>query len=42
MPEDIENLKPEKVLKVAKRKAKKELKMETDVDLLKRFYGDEK
>lgn len=42
IPEDIENLKPEKVLKVAKKKAKKELKMETDIDLLKRFYGDEK
>ena len=41
MPEDIENLKPEKVLKVAQKKAKKELKMETDTDLLKRFYGDE-
>ncbi len=41
IPEDIENLKPEKVLKVAQKKAKKELKMETDTDLLKRFYGDE-
>jgi len=41
IPEDIENLKPDKVLKVAKKKIKKELKMETDMDLLKRFYGDE-
>lgn len=41
IPDDIENLKPEKVLKVAQKKAKKELKMETDTDLLKRFYGDE-
>ena len=41
LPEDIQNLKPEKVLKVASKKAKKELKMETDTDLLKRFYGDE-
>jgi hypothetical protein len=41
IPEDLENLKPEKVLKVALKKAKKELKMETDTDLLKRFYGDE-
>ena len=41
IPEDIENLKAEKVLKVAQKKAKKELKMETDTDLLKRFYGDE-
>lgn len=41
IPDDLENLKPEKVLKVAKKKAKKELNMETDIDLLKRFYGDE-
>lgn len=41
MPEDIGDLKAERVLKVAQRKAKKELKMETDTDLLKRFYGDE-
>jgi hypothetical protein len=41
IPEDIENLKPDTVLKVAKKKIKKELKMETDIDLLKRFYGDE-
>jgi len=41
IPEDIENLKPDKVLKVAQKKAKKELKMETDTDLLKRFYGDQ-
>lgn len=40
-PEDLERLKPDEVLVKAQRKAKKELKMETDTDLLKRFYGDE-
>ena len=41
IPEDIETIKPERVLTVARKKARKELKMETDTDLLKRFYGDE-
>lgn len=41
IPDDLTKLKVDKVLTAAKRKAKKELKMETDTDLLKRFYGDE-
>jgi hypothetical protein len=39
--EDFERLKPDEVLVKAQKKAKKELKLETDTDLLKRFYGDE-
>lgn len=41
MPEDLTDLKPDRVLNAAQRKAKKELNMVTDTDLLKRFYGDE-
>lgn len=41
IPEDLEALKVDKVLTVAQKKAKKELNLVTDQDLLKRFYGDE-
>jgi protein KRI1 len=41
IPEDLNNLKQEKVLAVAQRKAKKEMNLVTDTDLLKRFYGDD-
>lgn len=40
-PDQVPNLKPEVVIVKAQKKVKKELKLETDTDLLKRFYGDE-
>lgn len=40
IPDDLLNLKLEKVFSTAQRRAKKEMNLETDTDLLKRFYGD--
>ena len=41
VPDDLLTLKTDKVLTIAQKKAKKELNMVTDKDLLQRFYGNE-